>query len=144
MSPDPQDCYQQATNWIASFNQSLKTVGTHQDNSASLFLADSFWRDALALTWQLDTLIGGQTITTAIHDKAAKTGLTAISLDDDATPPQWVNRAGTNAIEAFIKFETKHANGRGIIRLCEATEQVDTDAAGPQWRAWTFLPPLTR
>lgn len=139
MSPDPQDCYQQATNWIASFNQSLKTGGTQKDNSASLFLADSFWRDALALTWQLDTLIGGQAITTAIHDQAAKTGLTAISLDEDATPPQWVNRAGTDAIEAFIKFETKHANGHGIIRLCEATEQVDTDAAGPQWRAWTFF-----
>ena len=139
MSPDPQTCYQQATHWISLFNQSLKTNGAHQVNGASLFLADSFWRDALALSWQLDTIIGGQTITRAIHDQAAKTGLTAISLDEDATPPQWVSRAGTDAIEAFIKFETKDANGRGIIRLCEIKDKIDINAAGPQWRAWTFF-----
>ena len=47
--------------------------------------------------------------------------------------------AGTDAIEAFIKFETKDANGRGIIRLCEATKKVDKEANGPHWRAWTIF-----
>ena len=65
--------------------------------------------------------------------------LSDVELDCEASPPQWVNRAGTDTIEAFIKFETKDANGRGIIRLCEVTKKVDKDANGPHWRAWTFF-----
>ena len=58
MSSDQKKCRQLSTHWIELFNQSLKTGSTHQDNCASLFLANSFWRDALALSWQLHTIIG--------------------------------------------------------------------------------------
>ena len=136
---DQQDCHQTITNWINEFNHFINSPYDQLNNGKNLFLVDSFWRDALGLTWQLDTRVGNKDILKTIHRNAAMIDLSDVELDCEASPPQWVNRAGTDAIEAFIKFETKHANGRGIVRLCETTGQVDTDAAGPQWRAWTFF-----
>ena len=136
---DQQDCRQTIIDWIDDFNRFIADPPDHQNNGKNLFLVDSFWRDALGLTWQLNTYVGNENIITTMRQNLAKSGLRDLKLDYEASLPQWVNRAGTDAIEAFIKFETKHANGRGIVRLCEATEQVDTDAAGPTWRAWTFF-----
>ena len=136
---DQQDCRQTIIDWIDDFNRFIADPPDHQNNGENLFLVDSFWRDALGLTWQLNTYVGNENIITTMRQNLAKIGLRDLKLDYEASLPQWVNRAGTDAIEAFIKFETKHANGRGIVRLCEATEQVDTDAAGPTWRAWTFF-----
>ena len=136
---DQQDCRQTIIDWIDDFNRFIADPPDHQNNGENLFLVDSFWRDALGLTWQLNTYVGNENIITTMRQNLAKIGLRDLKLDYEASLPQWVNRAGTDAIEAFIKFETKHANGRGIVRLCEATEQVDTDTAGPTWRAWTFF-----
>ena len=136
---DQQDCRQTISNWIDEFNNYINSPFDHQNDGKNLFLVDSFWRDALGLTWQLDTYVGSKDILNTIRRNAVMIGLSAVQLDYEASPPQWVNRAGTDAIEAFIKFETKDANGRGIIRLCEATKKVDKEANGPHWRAWTIF-----
>ena len=136
---DQQDCRQEAIDWISQFNDSITMPNNGKIRIQGLFLENSFWRDALGLTWQIETYSGSRDVTSKISESAAKIGLSNLRLDDDASSPQWVNRAGTDAIEAFVKFETNDAHGRGIVRLCEATEQVDTDAAGPTWRAWTFF-----
>ncbi len=136
---DHQDCRQTISNWIDEFNNYINSPFDHQNEGKNLFLVDSFWRDALGLTWKLDTYVGNKDIFETIRKNAAMINLSDIELDCEASPPQWVNRAGTDAIEAFIKFETKDANGRGIIRLCEATKKVDKDANGPHWRAWTLF-----
>ena len=136
---DHQDCRQIISNWIDEFNNYINSPFDHQNEGKNLFLVDSFWRDALGLTWKLDTYVGNKDIFKTIRRNAAMINLSDVELDCEASPPQWVNRAGTDTIEAFIKFETKDANGRGIIRLCEATKKVDKDANGPHWRAWTFF-----
>ncbi len=136
---DQQDCSQTISNWIDEFNSYINSPFDHQNDGKNLFLVDSFWRDALGLTWKLDTYVGNKDIFETIRKNAAMINLSDIELDCEASPPQWVNRAGTDTIEAFIKFETKDANGRGIIRLCEATKKVDKDANGPHWRAWTLF-----
>ena len=136
---DQQDCRQEAIDWISQFNDSITMPHNGKIRIQGLFLENSFWRDALGLTWQIETYLGKRDITSKISESAAKIGLCNLRLDDDASSPQWVNRAGTDAIEAFVKFETNDAHGRGIIRLCEATEQVDKDAEGTRWRAWTFF-----
>ena len=136
---DQQDCRQTISNWIDEFNNYINSPFDHQNEGKNLFLVDSFWRDALGLTWKLDTYVGNKDIFETIRKNAVMIGLSDVQLDYEASPPQWVNRAGTDTIEAFIKFETKDANGRGIIRLCEATKKVDKDANGPHWRAWTLF-----
>ena len=136
---DQQDCRQTISNWIDEFNNYINSPFDHQNDGKNLFLVDSFWRDALGLTWKLDTYVGNKDIFETIRKNVVMIGLSDVQLDYEASPPQWVNRAGTDTIEAFIKFETKDANGRGIIRLCEATKKVDKDANGPHWRAWTLF-----
>ena len=112
---DQPDCRQTITNWIDEFNNYINSPFDHQNEGKNLFLVDSFWRDALGLTWKLDTYVGNKDIFETIRKNAAMINLSDIELDCEASPPQWVNRAGTDTIEAFIKFETKDANGRGII-----------------------------
>ena len=139
MLPNPQQCHALASEWINAFNHSLTAAPQSPDVAKHLFLADSYWRDALGVTWQLNTMVGGDAIVTALRDKAAPVGLSDVTLDDTASPPQWVNRAGTDAIEAFFRFETKAAIGRGIMRLCPATEPAEAGDSGRQWRAWTLF-----
>ena len=139
MLPNPQQCHALASEWINAFNHSLTAAPQSSDGEDSLFLADSYWRDALGLTWHLDTMVGGDAIVAALRDNAARVGMSDLTLDDTASPPQWVNRAGTDAIEAFFRFETKAAIGRGIMRLCLTTEPAEAGNSGRQWRAWTLF-----
>jgi cation diffusion facilitator CzcD-associated flavoprotein CzcO len=139
MLPNPQQCHALASEWINAFNQSLAAAPQSPDAAAHLFLTDSYWRDALGVTWQLDTMVGGDAIVTALRENATRVGLSDLSLDDTASPPQWVNRAGTDAIEAFFRFETKAAIGRGIVRLCPTTEPAATGNSDRQWAAWTLF-----
>ena len=139
MLPNPQQCHALASEWINAFNQSLAAAPQSPDAAAHLFLTDSYWRDALGATWQLDTMVGGDAIVTALRENATRVGLSDLSLDDTASPPQWVNRAGTDAIEAFFRFETKAAIGRGIVRLCPTTKPTEAGNTDRQWRAWTLF-----
>ena len=107
MLPNPQQCHALASEWINAFNQSLAAAPQSPDAAAHLFLTDSYWRDALGVTWQLDTMVGGDAIVTALRENATRVGLSDLSLDDTASPPQWVNRAGTDAIEAFSDLKPK-------------------------------------
>ena len=139
MLPNPQQCHALASEWINAFNHSLTATPQSLAAAAHLFLADSYWRDALGVTWQLDTMVGSDAIVAALRDNAARVGLSDLALDDTASPPQWVNRAGTDAIEAFFRFETKAAIGRGIVRLCPTTEPAATGNSDRQWAAWTLF-----
>ena len=139
MLPNSQQCHALASEWINAFNHSLTAAPQSPDAACNLFLADSYWRDALGVTWQLDTMVGGDAIVMKLRENATRVGLSDLSLDDTASPPQWVNRAGTDAIEAFFRFETKAAIGRGIIRLCPATEPTEAGNTDRQWRAWTLF-----
>ena len=53
-----------------------------------------------------------------------------------ARAPRKVMRAGTNAIEAIFKFETKVGRGSGIIRLIPDADD------GNRLKAWTLLTEL--
>ena len=139
MLPNPQQCHALASEWINAFNHSLTAAPQSPAATDNLFVADSYWRDALGVTWQLDTMVGGDAIVTALRENATRVGLSDLSLDDTASPPQWVNRAGTDAIEAFFRFETKAAIGRGIVRLCPTTKPTEAGNTDRQWRAWTLF-----
>ena len=139
MLPSSQQCHTLASEWINAFNHSLTAAPQSPDAACNLFLTDSYWRDALGVTWQLDTMVGGDAIVMKLRENATRVGLSDLSLDDTASPPQWVNRAGTDAIEAFFRFETKAAIGRGIIRLCPSTETTEAGNTDRQWRAWTLF-----
>ncbi|MCS3761843.1 flavin-containing monooxygenase [Bradyrhizobium centrosematis] len=120
--------------WLDAFERTLDKPAP--DALGHLFLADSFWRDALALSWNLQTLAGRDTIAQALAALAPRASPTDFKIAPDRAPPRWVTRAGTNTIEAIFKFETAIGRGSGIIRLIPDT------ADGDRLKAWTLLTAL--
>src|SRR5215469_10740693 len=103
----------QAEAWLARFEAAL----TEADASALkiLFHTDSFWRDILALSWNIQTLNGAPAILEGLTARLHTPQRLAIAPGRAA--PRWVTRAGTNTIEAIFTFETDICRGNGIVRL---------------------------
>src|SRR5262245_1193681 len=98
--------------------------------AAALFLADGWWRDLLAFTWDLRTLHGRTAITSAFADTLASAGASQFRLEPGKVVVLTDGDPASQSIQAFFLFETRVARGRGFLRL-------KSDAG--QWRAWTVL-----
>ena len=101
-----------------------------------LFVIDSYWRDVLALSWNLQTIGGRAAIGDALTALAPKAAPSHFKIATNRAPPRWVARAGTNTIEAIFHFETALGRGSGILRL------VPDAADGDRLTAWTLLTAL--
>jgi cation diffusion facilitator CzcD-associated flavoprotein CzcO len=122
-----------ADNWLARFEEAL----TRSDDGLlkTLFCRDSYWRDVLALSWNIQTINGADGILGELKTLARGAEPRGFAVDLDRRAPRKVMRAGTDCIEAIFKFETKVGRGNGIIRLIP-------DAADGRLKAWTLLTEL--
>src|ERR1700687_5100294 len=121
-------------NWLARFENAL---ATSDDNLLkSLFHPESYWRDVLALSWNLQTINGADAILTELKTHARRAAPRAFEIDPDRAAPRRVTRAGTNAIEAIFKFETAQGRGSGILPL------ISDAGDGNSLKAWTLLTAL--
>jgi hypothetical protein len=123
-----QDPATAAADWLARFEK----VNTSE--LASLFHADSHWRDVLALTWRIETVSGRDAVVQAL---GAASRPSHLSIDPDRTPPRAVMRAGRDAIEAIFRFETAEGRGDGVVRLAP-----DSDGTLKAWTLTTALEEL--
>jgi len=123
-----------AENWLAQFETAL--AGADGGALKGLFLSESYWRDVLALSWNIQTLNGAPAILKELPAYAARVSPHGFAIDPDRAPPRRVMRAGTNAIEAIFKFETKEGRGNGIFRLLPDTDD------NSKLKAWTLLTAL--
>jgi putative flavoprotein involved in K+ transport len=123
-----------AEGWLAQFDTGL----SDGDEAAlkSLFLRESYWRDVLALSWNLQTLNGAAAILSELPALARRAAPKNFAIDPDRAAPRRVMRAGTSCIEAIFKFETAVGRGHGILRL------VSDASDGNQPKAWTLLTAL--
>jgi cation diffusion facilitator CzcD-associated flavoprotein CzcO len=121
-------------NWLAQFEPALATP----DDSllTSLFHADSYWRDALALSWTLQTINGRDAILRVLKAQAGAAAPSGFSIDPDRAAPRKVMRAGTDCIEAIFGFETATGRGDGILRL------IPDAGDGNRLKAWTLFTAL--
>ncbi|MGL3105029.1 flavin-containing monooxygenase [Bradyrhizobium sp. BR 1432] len=120
--------------WLDAFERTLSAPEPRA--LSNLFLADSFWRDVLALSWNLQTLAGRDENAQALAMLAGEAAPTNFEIAQNRAPPRWVTRAGTNNIEAIFNFETAIGRGSGIVRL------VPDTADGDRLKAWTLLTAL--
>ncbi|CAO2655023.1 Nn.00g117560.m01.CDS01 [Neocucurbitaria sp. VM-36] len=110
-----------ASEIVAYFNDAL----SKKDYAAiaSLFLKDkSYWRDHLALTWDLRTSKGSDSIKSYLD--SSKVQLTKLDLDKSSEfrAPKFgpIDAWGdVKGISFFIKFETDVGRGEGIANLAE-------------------------
>jgi cation diffusion facilitator CzcD-associated flavoprotein CzcO len=121
-------------NWLAEFERALE----HPDHDAlrPLFHPDSYWRDVLALSWNLQTLNGRDAILNELPVLAGRMMPREFAVDPGRAPPSRVKRAGTEAIEAIFRFETSQGRCHGIIRL------IPDGDDGNRLKAWTLLTAL--
>ncbi|MFZ1173667.1 MAG: NAD(P)/FAD-dependent oxidoreductase [Bradyrhizobium sp.] len=123
-----------AESWLAEFERALEHPDSH--TLRPLFHPDSFWRDVLALSWNLQTLNGADAILNELPVLAGRTAPSGFKIDVERAPPRRVKRAGTDTIEAIFKFETIQGRGHGIIRLIPDTHD------GHTLKAWTLFTAL--
>jgi putative flavoprotein involved in K+ transport len=119
-APDPTEVQRALEDWLATFNDALEA----QDASAAadLFEVDGFWRDLVAMTWNLKTLEGRDQIRRMLSQTVAE-----LSPRDFVASEPPAEAGGVT--EAWLEFETEVGRGRGHLRLREG-------------RAWTLLTAL--
>lgn len=104
---------------VESINTSLQREDTKA--IAALFLEDGYWRDHLALSWDMHTLKGRDKISSFL---AQQCPLKKVEIDR-STPyrsPQLGAFDGTGdvkGIQFFITFTSETGSGQGVVRLAE-------------------------
>src|SRR6266851_7119565 len=123
-----------AENWLAQFETALAKPG--DGLLKTLFHPDSYWRDVLALSWNLQTINGADAILRELTAHAGRAQPAGFRIDPDRAAPRRVSRAGTHTIETIFKFETAEGRGNGILRL------IPDAGDGNRLKAWTLLTAL--
>lgn len=121
--------------WLARFERAL--ADSSQRQLQELFHADSHWRDALALTWDIKTISGSDAIVRELRTHLGRAEPTGFTIDPERTAPRHVTRAGTKAIEAIFRFETAEGQGSGVLRLTPDGSRLKA------WTLYTSLDELT-
>ncbi len=128
--------------WLECFNLALGDADP--DRLGTLFVADSHWRDVLALTWGIETISGVAEIGRRLGRDGSACGARNFVIHPERCPPRVVERAGVQTIEAILDFETDLGRGAGIVRFrldCGLDKARDAaPAATPA--AWTLLTAL--
>ena len=133
MLPRTETVAMTAEYWLAQFETAL--AQSDDVLLETLFHLDSHWRDILALTWQIRTVSGLDSILGELKASAVRARPIAFRIDPDRTAPRLVTRAGTQTIEALFSFETAGGRGSGVLRLAP-------DSNGNMLKAWTLLTAL--
>lgn len=119
--------------WLSDFERALAARDAAE--IATLFHEDGHWRDILALSWEIQTASGRDSVATALEVHSARAQPSGFRIAPARTPPRKVTRAGREALEAFYVFETGEGRGEGVLRLTK-------DDAGGEPKAWTLLTAL--
>lgn len=115
------------TAWFARFVPAL--VNRDREALAAQLSADPWWRDMVALDWQMATHRGHADITGFVAGSPG--AVLAAEIDREFGPLHTTPAPGVEWVEGFYRFTTPVLRGRGHVRLVR-------DADG-EWRAWTVL-----
>ena len=120
----------EAQAWLEALEQVLR-LG-RRDDFDNLFLAESYWRDVVALTWDTCQFWGREAIRGAIFDHVKSAGFAKLRVDEDRSAPRMAEFLNEPVIEVFFSFDTAVGTGKGFARL------IPDAAAGFGLRAWMF------
>ena len=117
------------TEWFDGFQLSLEAGDSA--SLAKMLAPEAWWRDLLALTWNLTTRNGVSDIESMLANAFKSTQVKNVAPDLTISPRLQQPSATQTWIEGFFTFETSIAIGRGVVRL------VPNDSG--HWSAWTIL-----
>ena len=103
--------------WLAGFEETLGSENPEQ--AAKLFEESGFWRDLVAMTWNIKTMEGQDAIETMLASTASDRQPHNWQVIEEATEQDGIT-------EAWITFDTRDAHCKGHLRLRNG-------------KAWTLL-----
>jgi hypothetical protein len=129
--PESLDSAAVANEWFRAFVPFVESADVAR--VLSLLTEDSFWRDGLALTWDLRTFDGPRKIKRLLDDRLKVVKLTNLRLGD----PSLVNNSPVAVwIQSVFTFDIgDYGFGAGVVRL------VPTSAG--EWKAYTIYTSLS-
>ncbi|MSQ65417.1 MAG: monooxygenase [Limnohabitans sp.] len=101
--------------WLRDFEAAL--AAKPGSALSALFTPDAYWRDLMAFTGSVITFSQVDAIAQCLRDKADAVQAVHFETDYRFTPPAQLMRGGQTFTEAFFRFETRLAYGKGIVRL---------------------------
>lgn len=119
------DVQKVASGWFRAFSQ---YVSANDINGIlDISLEDVWWRDMLALTWELRTFHGAPKIQKFLEDRLAISKLSSLKLGDVSLQRPYPDLAW---IQGFYTFETDVGIGSGVFRLVPLSSEI--------WKAFTI------
>ncbi|WP_164842515.1 flavin-containing monooxygenase [Actinoplanes solisilvae] len=98
------------------------------DGVVSLLARDCWWRDLLALTWDLGVYRGRDSVAAMLNRHLSPDSITNLHMVTEFGP-----RFQGDVVEGFLTFETPQGYGRGAVRL---------KFEDGEWVAWTVMTEL--
>jgi cation diffusion facilitator CzcD-associated flavoprotein CzcO len=120
---------QVAQGWIEAFGAALDA--RDYGRAATMFGATGYWRDILSFTWEIATFRGPADIGAALKSTHESCGAGNFRLETQEPSPGQLGPFAT--INAFFRFDTIVAKGRGFMRLVADPDEPD------KWKALNFL-----
>jgi len=124
----------QAQAWLSAIERAVHT--RDRDDFDGLFMAESFWRDQVSLTWDTCQFWGRDDVREAIFEHAASAGFANLQVDGQRSAPKTAEFLGEPVVEVFFTFDTAVGTGKGFTRL-----RPDASDTG-DLRAWMFATAL--
>ena len=121
------DATEIAAGWLKALDQAL----ARRDFVAveAMLVQDAWWRDLLALTWDIRTFRRTGPIVSMLEEFVPVAEPSGFDVEVN-TSPAFSELIGRQVVEAIFTFSTRVAQGRGVLRL------VHEDG---RWKAWNVL-----
>ena len=113
--------------WLDKLTAALESADVAA--TTALLAADIWWRDLLALTWDLGVFHGRDAVAAMLTGHLTPDSFTDITMTTEFGP----RFQGDDVVEGFIGFSTPLGYGRGAVRL---------KAENGEWVAWTLMTEL--
>lgn len=110
--------------WLAAFEQAL--AGGNCGALETLFLEQCYWRDQVALTWDMCQEHGRAAVVKALIEAKKWTSPSAFAVSDELPAPTVAQVLDHQVIEAYVVFKLNHGQGQALVRLV----RDETSAAG--------------
>lgn len=109
--------------WLDHFSRVVASCDASRLDT--LFHDDSWWRDHVALDWDLHTLRGLPKIISFLSDRLSSLQLRSFKIvtDGQFAPSFSSPINGLRWIESMFTFESAVGRGRGMIRLAEDNDE---------------------
>ncbi|TDO32992.1 putative flavoprotein involved in K+ transport [Paractinoplanes brasiliensis] len=113
--------------WLDRFTSALAAADA--TGTAALLARDCWWRDLLAITWDLGTYRGRGNVAAMLGEHLTPESFTNVTMTTEFGP----RFQGDDMVEGFLTFETPLGYGRAAVRL---------RPENGEWAAWTVMTEL--